>query len=640
MLAVAGHALDAAAQDKYQQLFVFGDSYADLTLSDGAASNSLAPPGLALGLWRVYPVPLAENLGILKEGQLVEDAAIVDVAVGGATASPTAGNPSPLITPPGMAIPGNLPQQVDAFLSADPSFRFGQRDLITINIGGNDGIGFTLAGGTVATAPLAAQLTAASAAAQMQRLVDVGGQTFVLGAFSGLSGLPLIPDPLKGIGDAFGEAYFLEMQKQLLPMAQTGTRFFMLDLHRLGQQVEANLTRYGLVGVICPGFPAPISTPCGPINSSDQQKFFIGPDGLHLTTRGFEIAADYMAKIVMAPDTISVQPGIVMTTTGGFVQSVLGRLDGVRGLRTLSGLAASTYADGPMGLGYARKSRSRRAGPSSRLTTYAMGTFLGGSRDDSADVVGLDYDATSGTAGIEYSVNRNLIVGLAGNYTATNADLNDGAGVDLDAIQAAAYLSYATRQVFAEAIAAYGAHDIGLDRPGVIDTIRSDTDASAFALAARGGYLFDFGSLRAGPIAGLTYIRARVDGYTEDGDDLLTFNVSEQELDSLAGNVGLRFLAPFRTTGGNFVIPYLNVMLEHQFGDDTRTLTVDQVQTTLFLPISTSFPNFETRTYGRVEGGVTFQMGPNVSTTINAASTFARDEANDFRIGAALNYRF
>ena len=127
LLAVAGLGPSAAADEKYTQLFVFGDSYADLTLSDKPASNLLAPPGLGLSLWRVYPIPLAAKLGMSR---------IVDVAVGGATASPF-GTTSPFITPPAIA-PGNLPAQVDGFFATNPSFTFGPRDLVTINIGGND----------------------------------------------------------------------------------------------------------------------------------------------------------------------------------------------------------------------------------------------------------------------------------------------------------------------------------------------------------------------------------------------------------------------------------------------------------------------------------------------------------------------
>ena len=63
VLGTAALSLSASAQEKFARLFVFGDSYADLTLSDSPASNPLAPPGLALNLWRVYPLALAKDLG-------------------------------------------------------------------------------------------------------------------------------------------------------------------------------------------------------------------------------------------------------------------------------------------------------------------------------------------------------------------------------------------------------------------------------------------------------------------------------------------------------------------------------------------------------------------------------------------------
>ena len=373
----------------------------------------------------------------------------------------------------------------------------------------------------------------------------------------------------------------------------------------------------------------------GSISSDDQKKYYFGPDGLHLTEAGFKIVADYMANIVMAPDTIAVTPNIVRGTTSGFTSSLLDRLSGVRQLTSVSGITVSTDADGPMGLGYRDKSRTQPAG---RYTAFAMGTFLGGNRGETFDLAGYEYDATAGTAGIEYSVSRNLIIGVAGNYTTAHADLTSGANINLDAVQAAAYLSYATKQVFADVLVGIGSHDIGLVRPGVIDAVRGETDAFTFALAARGGYLFEFGKLRAGPIAGLTYIHARVDGYTEKGDPLLTFDVSSQTLDTLTGNVGLRFLAPFRA-GGGVVIPYLNILLEHQFGDDMRTLTASLTQAPL-LPILSPVATFDARTYGRVEGGITFQLGPDLSATVSGASTFTRDDAYDFRVSTGLNFKF
>ena len=648
LLAATGLTSRAAAQGKFDRLFVFGDSYADLTLSDSPASNPLAPPGLKLNLWRVYPVPLANNLGI--PGTL-----ITDVAVGGATADPKLGSPDPRIAP-GIAPPPNLPEQVQAFLGTNPSF--GPRDLVTINIGGNDirdiltntptqniALGYP-AVITPANAKEFADKTTDFAVKQVGLLHDAGARNFILGGFSSISGLPELQDNLKGLppaladvvaksADAYAKAYFDGLQTQLTPLANAGARFFLFDLARLGAKVNEDPSKYGFVEFRCPP-PAPVCG--GSINSAQQNQFYFGPDGLHLTNAGFALVAAYMDNIVMAPDTIAVQPGMVTSATSAFTGSVLGRLDAMRGQREASDYVATTVAGGPMGLGYGDGAGKRLPGPSSRLTAYAMGTFVGGTRSDSFEQVGFDFEAPSGTVGLEYTADRNLIFGVAGNYTATNADLNSGASIDVGSLQAAAYISYATRQLFAEALVAYGHHDLDLARPGVLDPVRSSTEAHSFAAAARGAYLFDLGSLRAGPIAGLTYIHSRVDGYSEKGDELLTFNVSAQTIDSLVGNMGVQLRTQF-LAGGNLVSPFVNITLEHQFGDPTHVMTANLTQAPL-LPILTAVPNFDTRTYGRIEGGLTFQMGQDVSATVNAASTFARDEGNDWRISTGLNYRF
>src|SRR5262245_36298148 len=191
LAAAVGLQSSAAAQAKYDRLFVFGDSYADLTLSDSPASNPLAPPGLKLNLWRVYPVPLANNLGI--PGTL-----ITDVAVGGATADPKLGNPVPQIAP-GIAPPPNLPEQVQAFLSTNPSFS--QRELVTINIGCID-IRAMLINTSTQNIALGypslitrtngkecADKTTDCGVQHIGLLHDAGARNFVLGGFSSISGL-------------------------------------------------------------------------------------------------------------------------------------------------------------------------------------------------------------------------------------------------------------------------------------------------------------------------------------------------------------------------------------------------------------------------------------------------------------------
>ena len=61
-----------------------------------------------------------------------------------------------------------------------------------------------------------------------------------------------------------------------------------------------------------------------------------------------------------------------------------------------------------------------------------------------------------------------------------------------------------------------------------------------FIAGAKGGYLMPLGSVRVGPVIALDYAKAKVDGYTEDGDPALTLNVDSLSYKSLRGSAGRR----------------------------------------------------------------------------------------------------
>jgi outer membrane lipase/esterase len=348
-------------------------------------------------------------------------------------------------------------------------------------------------------------------------------------------------------------------------------------------------------------------------------------------------ASEVPCDLLAGPKAIAVQSGIAQVTVTGFTGAILGRLDGTRGATADGDSPTSTASYGPSGmmaLGRTQKRPSAPPGATSPLTVYAMGTYLGGN-SDVPNMAGFTYDSTGGVVGVEYSVNRNLILGLAGGTATTGVTLDGDATLDAAGLQAAAYLSYATRHFFLDVLAAYGAVGLDTERPGAGGTIRGSTDAGAWVLAARTGYLFQFGKLRAGPIAGLTYLRTHIDGYTETGDPL-ALTVGAQVVESFAGSAGLRFLAPFQA-GGTLFIPYLNVTQEHQFGDSTQVIVTSLPQQS---PVALSLPAFGARDYGKVEGGVTVELAPQATLSVSGASSFAREDGQDHRISAGLNYRF
>jgi uncharacterized protein YhjY with autotransporter beta-barrel domain len=348
-------------------------------------------------------------------------------------------------------------------------------------------------------------------------------------------------------------------------------------------------------------------------------------------------------RVCAATKALGLPSGIAVIGATSLTGAILGRLDAVRADGGSSGspvsvASSSVGVDGLMALGTTQKARPAppRSAP---FTVYAAGTFAGGDSSDMPDAAAFAYGGTSGMIGLEYSVNRNLILGLAGSFTTMDADVTTGATIDADVIHGAAYMSYATRQLFIDALAAYGAVNLDLARPGTSEVVHGSSDGGAFALAARGGYLLDFGKVRAGPIAGLTYVHARIDGYTETGADPSAMTVGDQTVESITGSAGIRFLAPFQA-GGSLFVPYLNVTLEHQFGDGTSELTTSLTNAPPGSPVALSFPTFGARDYGKVEGGLTVELTPSASVNLSGASTFARDDGQDYRISAGLSYRF
>jgi uncharacterized protein YhjY with autotransporter beta-barrel domain len=207
----------------------------------------------------------------------------------------------------------------------------------------------------------------------------------------------------------------------------------------------------------------------------------------------------------------------------------------------------------------------------------------------------------------------------------------------IDAFQFAGYGSYTDAHWFADGLVGYGRQDFALERRGIIDVIRANTSADVFTIAARGGYLFDAGRLRVGPIAGLNYTNATIRGYTEAGDILLTMAVDRQTLDTLTGDAGVQFRIPLEIGSGIYT-PFLNLTAAHDFLGSNHTVTTTLVSAPL-LPILTPV-SADGGTYGRVAGGVSALVAANVTATLTGTTSFARKGGNDAGATGGLRLAF
>ena len=121
-------------------------------------------------------------------------------------------------------------------------------------------------------------------------------------------------------------------------------------------------------------------------------------------------------------------------------------------------------------------------------------------------------------------------------YTnATTRLANSADKTELDAYQFGIYSAWNSQNWFAQGLLSYGFQSYKNSRAGVLlGDLTSTPSGRSAAAAGKLGYLFNTGSVRVGPIAGLTYASSTVNAYTENGDAALALNVGKQTVEALS----------------------------------------------------------------------------------------------------------
>ncbi|MFT3990564.1 MAG: autotransporter domain-containing protein [Luteolibacter sp.] len=169
--------------------------------------------------------------------------------------------------------------------------------------------------------------------------------------------------------------------------------------------------------------------------------------------------------------------------------------------------------------------------------------------DGRGDFSDFDGESASFTAGYDYRIAPNTVVGLLldGSRTDVNGHGEDG---DIDSFRVSAYGTYgASTGIYADALLGYGTHD------------NDFTDAKSFQALLTVGYTLGDQQVKHGPFAGLEYQRVDVDGF--DTNYLpLTVSVKDYDVDSFRALIGYRVNASY----GRFS-PYASIAYAHEFED-------------------------------------------------------------------------
>jgi outer membrane lipase/esterase len=600
----------ASAQTVFTTIQAFGDSYADTgNLIKIIGPQALYPTGRFSGGTNFVDTTSA-LLGIPQN----------NFAIGGATSGPTN------VVAPG--IPG-FTQEWQGFIASGKTIA--PTDLVEFSIGGNDARAYYRGGGTLAGVPAAATTSFNQTMAGINALVGVGARNIVF-TIGDVSTLPeATGNPAAPIGSAFSQNYNAQIQVALAAIARSGVRVELVDIAAIGNLIKADPSRYGLTSagtcpVACIG------------NTALQNQFLFYVDALHLTSHGFAILGEYIVNRLNAPLTIGPQADVGLSSAMGFASTIFGRLDT---FRETSGFAATmnSYA-ADLKVPYTKA-------PPPRPVVYNPWSFYmlanGAVSDRQANVAsrGFNLDSVGGTIGTEYRINANAFVGGAFDYSNPKARLFNNQGTtEANAYQIGAYGEWANANLFLQGLATVGWQNYRNVRPGVVDTITSNPDGTSVVAAGKVGYLFGTpDKIQAGPIGSLLYARARVNGYTEAGDPVLTLNVSRQTAETLIGSVGAQFRFPFWVSG-KLISPYVNLTADDDFIGNGRIVQFGATSAPLIIN-NWAIPNSNSHNvYGRVAAGVVAPFWNNVALTANVSQTFARTGGNDFYGNGGLKISF
>jgi outer membrane autotransporter protein len=217
--------------------------------------------------------------------------------------------------------------------------------------------------------------------------------------------------------------------------------------------------------------------------------------------------------------------------------------------------------------------------PSDRWSTFIAGDVLLANLSNSATQQNSNYTTGSVTAGADYQPDDHFTVGALLGYAHTDANLDSrGSSATVDSYTAGLYASYVNKGWYANFLGAYSRNAYTSDRMVDIAGLGGDnhgaTSGNQGSANLTGGYEFQKGAFKFGPIASVQYVHLAIDSTQEQGPTALS--IGDQSQDSLRSQLGLegRFVADVNTPLGPMTLtPHLSASWQHEYMDSSGGIT-------------------------------------------------------------------
>ncbi|WP_243358550.1 autotransporter outer membrane beta-barrel domain-containing protein [Fundidesulfovibrio terrae] len=338
-------------------------------------------------------------------------------------------------------------------------------------------------------------------------------------------------------------------QARWADLAAAGVRFIPADIDSLMRFVVLHPTMFGFTpsSVLSANTLSPSLSPLlvswdNVTPAQMQSNLFIGANGVHFTTAGQQIEADYEHGLIVAPSQMSL-------LAEGPVQGGLARAATIQGQIDLSG-------------------QHRGQSGVNVWATGGVGSLNIRNTSGFPDESGTPF---TGSAGVDYQTAFGLILGAAFTAGTQTQNFNQGAGHFDQTDQAfSLYTACKAGPVWGNAVASYGLYQDKITRIVPLglftDQNNANTTGQSLALALRAGGDIKLGPVTTGPVAGLVLQQVTIKGFTESGTSgVNALSFGGQTRESVVSQLGWRVLVDVAKWR-----PFAEAKWNHEFAGQGR----------------------------------------------------------------------
>ncbi len=294
----------------------------------------------------------------------------------------------------------------------------------------------------------------------------------------------------------------------------------------------------------------------------------------------------------------------------------------------------------------------------SRLGIFLSGGLKVGDKEDTNQSDGFDFSSLSITAGMDYRLTDDFVVGGAFGFSQFDADVDEtersqgGQELSSDGYVISAFASYSLDSgFFADGAASFGQDDYDSTRrivipsttsaAGIDSTAEGDFEGTHYSLTANLGYELAYQGFAITPTAKLDYVNADFDGFTEAGAGGLNLSFNDFDLESLRSHLGVEAAFPISTDQG-VLVPSVRAEYVHEFeneNDGAQVVFNNALATTARAVYNISSEGVD-EDYGIIGASLTAVGEGGMSAFIDYSTVVALDNFDVHQINAGFRWEF